>query len=167
MRTGVMTDKKTTGKPNMRGKNRGRGPNGKPHPVDIHVGKRLRMKRTLCGLSQGAVGQAVGLTFQQLQKYERGANRIGASRLYDLGQALGVPVSYFFDDMPETLAETSSEARRNAELGHTAEFDVMEKRDALELVRAYYKLNDNQRKRLFELVKSMGVTEDNDDGSTA
>ncbi|AJD54436.1 Transcriptional regulator, contains XRE-family HTH domain [Thalassospira xiamenensis M-5 = DSM 17429] len=162
-----MTDKKITVKPSMRGKNRSRGPNGVPHAVDIHVGKRLRMRRTLLGLTQNAVAKSVGLTFQQLQKYERGGNRIGASRLYDLAQALDVPVSYFFDDLPESVAESTSEARRKVDLGREAELDVMAKRETLELVRAYYKLNGNQRKRFFDLVKSMSDTEGNDDVGTA
>lgn len=162
-----MTDKKITVKPSMRGKNRSRGPNGAPHAVDIHVGKRLRMRRTLLGLTQNAVAKSVGLTFQQLQKYERGGNRIGASRLYDLSQALDVPVSYFFDDLPESVAETTSEARRKVDLGREAELDVMAKRETLELVRAYYKLNGNQRRRFFDLVKSMSDTEGKDDVGTA
>ena len=77
---------------------------GGPNPVDIHVGARLRLRRTLLGMSQDKLGQALGLTFQQIQKYERGANRIGSSRLYQLGQILDVPVSYFFDDMTEDIA---------------------------------------------------------------
>ena len=68
-----------------------------PHPVDVHVGRRLRLKRTILGLSQEAIGKAIGVTFQQIQKYERGINRMGASRLYDFSRSLGVPVSYFFE----------------------------------------------------------------------
>ena len=71
-----------------------------PNPVDIHVGGRIRLRRTLLGYSQEKLGNAVGLTFQQIQKYERGANRIGAGRLYDFSQILEVPVSFFYDDMP-------------------------------------------------------------------
>src|SRR5215469_4848440 len=77
----------------------------KPNPIDVHVGSRVRLRRTLLGMSQEKLGEAIGLTFQQVQKYERGANRIGASRLYDLGRVLDVPVSFFFDDIsPDTLA---------------------------------------------------------------
>src|SRR5471030_1017535 len=77
-----------------------------PSPVDLHVGSRVRLRRTLLGMSQEKLGNAVGLTFQQIQKYERGANRIGASRLFDISRVLDVPVQFFFDDMPvETAAE--------------------------------------------------------------
>ncbi|MGB1026977.1 MAG: helix-turn-helix domain-containing protein, partial [Rhodospirillaceae bacterium] len=74
---------------------RGRTPSGKPNPVDVHVGSRVRLRRTLLGMSQEKLGEAIGLTFQQVQKYERGANRIGASRLWDLSRVLDVPMSYF------------------------------------------------------------------------
>lgn len=80
---------------NMRGSNRGRAADGSPNPVDIHVGSRVRLRRTLLGMSQEMLGDAIGLTFQQIQKYERGTNRISASRLYDLSRALDVPVSFF------------------------------------------------------------------------
>ncbi|MBT7504712.1 MAG: helix-turn-helix transcriptional regulator, partial [Rhodospirillales bacterium] len=78
-------------------------PPGTPNPVDIHVGARVRLRRTLLGISQERLGDAVGLTFQQIQKYERGANRIGASRIYELSRILDVPVSFFFEDMPDEL----------------------------------------------------------------
>src|SRR6476620_12335762 len=78
---------------------RGRMPSGKPNPVDVHVGSRVRLRRTLLGMSQERLGEAIGLTFQQVQKYERGANRVGASRLFDLSRVLDVPVSFFFEDM--------------------------------------------------------------------
>src|SRR5260370_738995 len=70
------------------------------HPVDVHVGARMRQRRTLLGMSQEKLGTAVGLTFQQIQKYERGSNRIGSSRLFEFAKVLDVPVSYFFDEMP-------------------------------------------------------------------
>ncbi len=77
-------------------------PDGKPNPIDIHVGSRVKLRRTLLGMSQEKLGEAIGLTFQQVQKYERGANRIGASRLFELSKVLDVPVSFFFDDMADT-----------------------------------------------------------------
>ncbi len=80
---------------------------GIPSPVDVHVGARLRRRRTLLGMSQTKLGEAVGLTFQQVQKYERGANRISASRLYDLSGMLEVPIEYFFSDMPTAVAASS------------------------------------------------------------
>ncbi len=120
---------------------RGEGPN----PIDIHVGQRLRLRRTLLGLSQESLGEAVGITFQQLQKYERGANRISASRLFNLAQVLGVPVSFFFDELNIGGVPTV-----------TTETDSMARRETLELVRAYYRITDPQvRKRLFELTKSV------------
>ena len=75
----------------------------KPDPIDVYVGGRVRMRRTLLGMSQGRLGDGLGLTFQQVQKYERGANRIGSSRLYRLSRLLDVPVSFFFDELPEDL----------------------------------------------------------------
>lgn len=139
---------------------RGEGPN----PIDIHVGARLRLRRTLLGLSQEKLGEAVGITFQQLQKYERGSNRISASRLFNLSQVLGVPVSYFFDDMPtpEQIATPSPDMPPS----ETEEFESMARRETLELVRAYYRIDDpSVRKRTFELLKALGgdrSTEDED-----
>src|SRR2546430_15710580 len=77
---------------------------GRPSPIDVHVGSRIRLRRTLQGMSQERLGEALGLTFQQVQKYERGVNRVGASRLFDLSRVLDVPISFFFDDMPDSLA---------------------------------------------------------------
>src|ERR1041384_6651710 len=79
----------------------------KPNPTDVHVGSRLRLRRTLLGMSQEKLGEAIGLTFQQVQKYERGANRIGASRLWDLSRVLDCPMSFFFEDMDEATASAS------------------------------------------------------------
>src|SRR6516225_2063372 len=76
----------------------------RPSPIDVHVGSRIRLRRTLLGMSQERLGEALGLTFQQVQKYERGVNRVGASRLFDLSRVLDVPISFFFDDMPDALA---------------------------------------------------------------
>src|SRR5512141_3123336 len=84
-----------------------RMPPGVPNPVDIHVGSRVRLRRTLLGMSQEKLGEAIGLTFQQVQKYERGANRIGASRLWDLSRVLDCPVSFFFDEMDDETASAS------------------------------------------------------------
>ncbi|MCZ6720332.1 MAG: helix-turn-helix domain-containing protein [Proteobacteria bacterium] len=128
----------------------------KPDPVDIHVGKRVRLRRTLLGMSQQEVGAALGLTFQQVQKYERGTNRIGSSRLYRLAGLLDVPVSYFFEDMPEEVAAHSHPA--SPERAPGPEPDPLAKREILELARAYHRITDgNLRRRLFELVK--GVAE--------
>jgi len=144
---------------NTRGRGRGRTATGKPNPVDIHVGARVRLRRTLLGMSQEKLGEAIGLTFQQVQKYERGANRVGASRLYDLSRVLEVPVSFFFDDMPDEISSKSVHERREmSESPDPFDNDPMNRRETLELVRAYYRITDpTQRKRVFELVKSMGI----------
>lgn len=130
---------------------------GKPHPIDVHVGSRVRLRRTLLGMSQEKLGEALGLTFQQVQKYERGANRIGSSRLFELSQILDVPVSFFFDDAP-MATEGEGALRGVEEQPSDADFDVdpMAKRETLELVRAYYRIADTSvRKRFFELAKSI------------
>lgn len=131
-----------------------RRPAGVPDPVDIHVGSRVRLRRTLLGLSQEKLGEAIGLTFQQVQKYERGANRIGASRMYDLSQVLSVAVSYFYEDMPDEV--------KNRQIGvsvspdRNVKKDPLARRETLELVRAYYKIGQPAvRKRIFELIKSV------------
>ncbi|OSQ40910.1 transcriptional regulator [Thalassospira mesophila] len=144
---------------NTRGRGRGRTATGKPNPVDIHVGARVRLRRTLLGMSQEKLGEAIGLTFQQVQKYERGANRVGASRLYDLSRVLEVPVSFFFDDMPDAISTKSVHERREmSESPDPFDNDPMNRRETLELVRAYYRITDPvQRKRVFELVKAMGI----------
>lgn len=137
-----------------------RMPPGTPNPVDIHVGGRVRLRRTLLGLSQERLGEAVGLTFQQIQKYERGANRIGASRLFEFSRILDVPVSFFFDDMPEaSRSDDSCVAWGLADHPQPAmEQDPLTRRETLELVRAYYRITDPQvRRRLFELAKSLGT----------
>ena len=133
-------------------------PPGVPNPIDIHVGSRVRLRRTLLGLSQEKLGEAVNLTFQQIQKYERGANRIGASRMFELSRVLDVPVSFFFDDMAEDI-KTPEGMRERAmrDQGQVSyDPDPLARRETLELVRAYYKIVDPKvRKRLFELTKSL------------
>lgn len=135
-----------------------RATRGRSNPIDAHVGSRVRMRRTLLGLSQERLGDALGLTFQQVQKYERGANRIGASRLHQISCVLDVPVSYFFEELSdETVAKSAPSARGLAESPVEFEHDPLAKRETLELVRAYYKISDPKvRKRVFELVKTIG-----------
>lgn len=153
---------------NTRGRGRGRTATGKPNPVDIHVGARVRLRRTLLGMSQEKLGEAIGLTFQQVQKYERGANRVGASRLYDLSRVLEVPVSFFFDDMPDEISTKSVHERREmSESPDPFDNDPMNRRETLELVRAYYRITDpTQRKRVFELVKAMGAAANLEDAGS-
>jgi transcriptional regulator with XRE-family HTH domain len=136
----------------------GRG-TGIPSPVDVHVGARLRQRRTLHGMSQTTLGDALGISFQQVQKYERGTNRIGASRLFELSRVLDVPVEFFFDDMPTAVAASSPTlGGSRAKKPPSYEPTPMAKRETLELVRAYYKIkNAKVRKRLFEMTKALGV----------
>jgi transcriptional regulator with XRE-family HTH domain len=149
--------------PSHRGSSRGRLPSGQPNPVDIHVGARVRLRRTLMGMSQEKLGESIGLTFQQVQKYERGANRIGASRLFDLSRVLDVPVSFFFDDMAETVQDQSPVAVARGVSGLSEEpagfeVDPMSKRETLELVRAYYSITDPQvRRRVYDLAKALAA----------
>ena len=129
--------------------------------IDLHVGKRLRLRRTLLGMSQEQLGAELNITFQQVQKYERGANRISSSRLWEVSQILDVPVSYFFDEMSDdTAAARSTDDVPEGLAEATAEFsrDPLAKRETLELVRAYYRIAEPRvRKRLFELTKSLGA----------
>lgn len=134
-----------------------------PDPVDIHVGARVRLRRTLLGMSQEKLGKALGLTFQQVQKYERGANRIGSSRLFQLSRILDVPVSFFFDEMqPETTRKADGMAEGSKQV---FEVDKLSRRETLELVRAYYKISDpSVRKKIFEMVKAVGNSAIGSDG---
>ena len=128
-------------------------------PIDVHVGARLRRRRTLSGMSQTTLGDAIGVAFQQVQKYENGANRISASRLFALSRLLDVPVQFFFDDMPTAVA-TSSPAQGGGKAKKLPSYepDPMAKRETLELVRAYYKITDSEiRERLRELTKAVGA----------
>ena len=129
---------------------------GGPEAVDVHVGGRVRQRRTMLGMSQEKLGEALGLTFQQVQKYERGANRIGASRLHHMSEVLGVPISYFFEDISPSFTKKRGKAglaEAQAEYDH----DPMAKRETLELVRSYYKIKDPKvRRRIFDLTKQLG-----------
>jgi transcriptional regulator with XRE-family HTH domain len=132
------------------------------HPVDLHVGARMRQRRALVGMSQTTLGDAVGLTFQQVQKYERGSNRISASRLVEFAKVLDVPVNYFFEELPAraVAGQVGRKGKSAREEGtpFEQERDPMIKRETLELVRAYYKIREPRvRKRLFETVKALGT----------
>ena len=134
-----------------------------PDPIDVHVGGRVRLRRTLIGMSQEKLGTALGLTFQQVQKYERGANRIGSSRLFRISQFLDVPVSFFFDDMPGAVVG-GGELR---EPGHVPyEADYFGRRESQELLRHFYRISDAAvRKRLVSLVKAVAASESGIDPS--
>ena len=115
------------------------------HPVDVHVGKRVRHRRWMVGMTQQQLAEKVGIKFQQIQKYETGMNRVSASRLWDIAEALEVPVSFFFEGIEEH--ETQSDA------SGMIPGDIMADKEALELVRSYYAIPENQRRRLFELAR--------------
>lgn len=129
-----------------------------PHPVDIYVGKRLRMRRVMLGLSQEAVGKAIGVTFQQIQKYERGANRMGSSRLYDFAQILNVPTAYFFEGYEEEAGfSTPQKAAGFGEEDVPFEHEKLTSRETLEVMRAYYSIRDAKvRKKMLDLMRSLG-----------
>jgi transcriptional regulator with XRE-family HTH domain len=135
------------------------------HPVDIHVGRRLRQRRSLLGLSQTALAKAIGLTFQQIQKYERGSNRIGSSRLFEFATVLDVPVSYFFDEMPSNALAGPGRSRKGgageAGVPLPQEKDPLIKRETLELVRAYYKIRKaTVRNHIYGMVMALGNPKD-------
>ncbi len=115
------------------------------HHVDVHVGKRVRHRRWLIGMTQQQLAQQVGIKFQQIQKYETGANRISASRLWDIAEALEVPVSFFFEGLEEVQKDDADKKSVPA--------DLMGDKEALDLVRSYYAIPENQRRRLFELAR--------------
>ncbi len=134
---------------------------GNPHPIDVHVGARLRARRTLLGMNQTKLGDALGLTFQQVQKYEKGTNRISSSRLFRLTRALDVSIEYFFEDMPaEVGASSPAKGRDRSDEPISFEPNPMAKRETLELVRAYYKIKDaDVRRRVYELTKTLGAAD--------
>ncbi len=132
----------------------------RPSPVDVHVGEQVRLRRKLLGMTQTDLGDAIGLTFQQVQKYERGVNRIAASRLCELSRVLDVSIEYFFEGMPTAVAAISPapKGRGKAKKLPDYEPDPMVKREKLEFVRAYYKIEDaDVRKGVYQLTKAMGA----------
>lgn len=144
----------------------------RPSPIDVHVGSRIRLRRSLLGMSQEHLGDALGVTFQQIQKYERGANRVGASRLFDISRVLDVAISYFFDDLPSDMSTTPLSGPRGRTYGFAESQepfqmdpsdqseDSLRKRETMDLVRAYYRITDPaMRKRMFDLVKSLGLSD--------
>lgn len=125
------------------------GVDKKPSPIDVHVGSRIRMRRKLLGYSQEKLGSSLGVTFQQVQKYERGANRVGSSRLYNIAQALDVPVSFFFDDYSGEINEGEKQHKHLS-------IDIMSSNETIKLLRNYYSIEDEiVRKRIFDLVHSL------------
>jgi transcriptional regulator with XRE-family HTH domain len=133
------------------------------NPIDVHVGGRVRFRRMLLGMSQEKLGEKLGLTFQQVQKYEKGINRIGASRLFDLAQVLGVPVQFFYEEapasdsppvMPDGLSETPAE---------NAIVQFLRSRDGLELNKAFVRISDAKARRaIVDLVRSLANNDTTD-----
>ena len=119
------------------------------HEVDVHVGKRIRHRRWLAGMTQQQLAESVGIKFQQIQKYETGANRVSASRLWDIAAAMGVNVGFFFEGME--AAPSDSDVSSPAAKGTPA--DILGDKEALDLVRSYYAIPENQRRRLFDLAR--------------
>ncbi|MFD1157494.1 helix-turn-helix domain-containing protein [Roseovarius aestuarii] len=116
-----------------------------PHPVDVHVGKRIRHRRWLVGMTQQQLAESVGIKFQQIQKYETGANRVSASRLWDIADALDVEVSFFFEGLDSESSDRDE--------GSSVPSDLLGDKEALDLVRSYYAIPENQRRRLFDLAR--------------
>ncbi len=131
-----------------------------PNPIDVHVGAKVRLRRYLLGITQRALGKDIGVTFQQLQKYERGVNRVGASRLFNLSRALDVPISFFFEDLSPAAAGGGRRRTRGLSEAPAAvlEPDLLSKRETVELIRAYYRVTDpGLRKRVLDLLEAAGT----------
>ena len=115
--------------------------------IDLHLGKRLRRRRRLLGLTQQQLAQAVGIRFQQIQKYECGANRISAARLFQLAKALETPINYFYDGLSDDKTEVAAVQNEGIE--------VFSRKETLDLIQAYYRLSERPRRRLLDLAKSL------------
>ncbi len=139
---------------------RGRSDRGVPNPIDVHVGSRMRMRRRLLDMTQEKLGEAIGLTDQQVGKYERGATRTGGSRLFNFARVLDVPVGFFFDDMSDDVsARSPGQSKGTASEAVDVGPDPMAKRETLKLVRAYYNIHDaSVRKRLLKLTKALATS---------
>ena len=145
-----------------------RSTSGAPNPVDVHVGNRIRLRRTLLGYSQQFMARKLGLTFQQIQKYEKGCNRVGASRLWDISKVLKVSMDFFFEDMDkdieyqspmmQTMPDGEGYMMLNEDVDEL-ELDPMKKQETMELVRAYYRITNRAlAKQVFDLVVSLSKT---------
>lgn len=129
-----------------------------PNPVDVYVGARVKLRRTLIGMSQEKLGDALGLTFQQVQKYERGANRVSASKLHRIAEVLDVPIAYFFDGYDDTVTSASS----LGEPGAVAfEHEHLSRKESIDLLKAYYEIsNPKLRRKVIDLVRTLADTSD-------
>ena len=129
------------------------------HPVDVHVGGRMRQRRTLLGMSQEKLGDALGLTFQQVQKYEKGTNRIGASRLQQISHILQVPVSFFFEGAPNIQSGTRQDSMHEAPSPAYVS-DFLATSDGLALTKAFTRISDSKlRRRIVDLVEQIAVND--------
>ncbi|WP_337268018.1 helix-turn-helix domain-containing protein [Oryzifoliimicrobium ureilyticus] len=134
----------------------------RPNPIDIHVGSRIRLRRTMLGMSQEKLGESLGITFQQIQKYEKGTNRVGASRLQNISSILSVPVSFFFENAPGETSEMMN-AQTDGPSGSNHVVDFLSSSEGLQLNRAFLKINDPKvRRRIVELVKALGTEAETD-----
>lgn len=125
----------------------------RPNPIDIHVGSRIRLRRNIVSMSQEKLGEKLGITFQQIQKYEKGTNRVGASRLQAIAEILNVPVSFFFEDAPRENGNAPSGA---AEEGVSYKADLFNSAEGVQLARSFVRISDPKvRKRILDLVKSL------------
>ncbi|AYG68036.1 MULTISPECIES: helix-turn-helix domain-containing protein [unclassified Rhizobium] len=130
----------------------------KPNPIDIHVGSRIRLRRTMLGMSQEKLGESLGITFQQIQKYEKGTNRVGASRLQNISSILNVPVSFFFEDAPGDHSAAGGMAEASSS---NYVVDFLSSSEGLQLNRAFVKISDGKvRRKVVELVKALAAEAD-------
>lgn len=128
----------------------------RPNPVDTHVGSRVRLRRMLLGMSQEKLGEHLGLTFQQVQKYEKGVNRIGASRLFDLAHVLGVPVQFFYENAPSATSDMAPRAGFAERPAESFVVDFLSSREGLELNKAFVRITDSRvRRSVVDLVRSL------------
>jgi len=134
---------------------------GFPNPIDVHVGIKIRSRRTMLGLSQIALAEQLGITFQQIQKYERGMNRVSSSRLFDLSRVLDVKLAYFFDEIGDDIASQSPGALQGRTPNAVElEQDPMARRETLELVRAYYRITDQSvRQKLTNMIRAIAASQ--------
>ena len=131
----------------------------KPNPIDIHVGSRIRLRRTMLGMSQEKLGEALGITIQQIQKYEKGTNRVGASRLQNISNILNVPVSFFFEDAPGDNTTSTSGMAEASSSNYVVDF--LSSSEGLQLNRAFVKITDPKvRRKLVDLVKALAAEAD-------
>ncbi len=149
---------------NMKEKNMKRGRKRKlenegPNPVDILLGSKVRLRRSLIGMSQEKLAEAIGLTFQQVQKYEKGLNRIGAARLWQISNILQTPISFFYEDINKDNSK-SSIAENTTEI----EYDLMQRKETVDLIRYYYQIEDPKiAKNVLNLVKSIASSSNDED----